>query len=207
MQQIAIDSLKDKRGAIVAMDPRNGDVLTFVSSPSYDPNKFVNGIDRKSYKALLSSKDKPLINRVIQGTYPPGSTIKPFLGLVGLDNGVRHLRDESWCPGWYSLKGHVHRYRDWKKQGHGHTDLHKAIMQSCDVYFYSLAHELGINRIFEGLHKFGFGQSTGVDIGGETRGLLPSREWKRKALGQAWFPGETLIMASARVMPCLHLCS
>jgi len=194
LQRIAIDSLENKRGAIVAMDPRNGDILTFVSSPGYDPNKFVNGIDSKSYKALLSSKDKPLINRVIQGTYPPGSTIKPFLGLVGLDNGVRDLRDESWCPGWFSLKGHEHRYRDWKKQGHGYTGLHKAIMQSCDVYFYILAYELGINRIFEGLSQFGFGQLTGVDIGGESKGLLPSRKWKWEALGQVWYPGETLIM-------------
>lgn len=194
LQRIAIASLENKRGAIVAVDPRNGDILTFVSSPGYDPNKFVNGIDSKSYKALLSSKDKPLINRVIQGTYPPGSTIKPFLGLVGLNNGVRDMRVESWCPGWFSLKGHKHRYRDWKKQGHGYTNLHKAIMQSCDVYFYTLAHELGINRIFEGLSQFGFGQLTGVDIGGEKKGLLPSRKWKWEALGQAWYPGETLIM-------------
>jgi penicillin-binding protein 2 len=194
LQRIATDELKNRRGAIVAIDPVNGDVLTFVSSPGYDPNKFVNGIDSKSYKALLSSKDKPLINRTIQGKYPPGSTLKPFLGLVALDNGVRNLNDESWCPGWYSLKGHDHRYRDWKKQGHGHTDLHKAIMQSCDVYFYILAYELGINRIFEGLSRFGFGKQTGIDIGGEAKGLLPSREWKREALGQAWFPGETLIM-------------
>jgi len=194
LQRIAIEALKNKRGAIVAIDPVNGDILTFVSSPAYDPNKFVNGIDSKSYKALLSSKDKPLINRLTRGKYPPGSTIKPFLGLVALDNGVRQLRDESWCPGWFSLKGHKHRYRDWKKQGHGHTDLHKAITQSCDVYFYILAYELGINRIYEGLSKFGFGKQSGIDIGGEAKGLLPSREWKREALGQAWFPGETLIM-------------
>jgi penicillin-binding protein 2 len=194
LQRIAIEALKNKRGAIIAIDPVNGDILTFVSSPDYDPNKFVNGIDSKSYKALLSSKDKPLINRLTRGKYPPGSTIKPFLGLVALDNGVRQLRDESWCPGWFSLKGHEHRYRDWKKQGHGYTDLHKAITQSCDVYFYILAYELGINRIYEGLSKFGFGKQSGIDIGGEAKGLLPSREWKREALGQAWFPGETLIM-------------
>ena len=194
LQQIAIDALKDKRGAIVAIDPTNGDILTFVSSPGYDPNKFVNGIDSKSYKALLSSKDKPLINRITRGKYPPGSTLKPFLGLAALNQGIRTLHDESWCPGWYSLKGREHRYRDWKKQGHGHTDLHKAIMQSCDVYFYILAYELGIDRIHESLSRFGFGKETGVDIEGEATGLLPSREWKRKALGQAWFPGETLIM-------------
>ncbi|MEM6998321.1 MAG: penicillin-binding protein 2 [Pseudomonadota bacterium] len=194
LQQIAIDALKDRRGAIVAMDPINGDVLTFVSSPGYDPNKFVNGIDSKSYKALLASKDKPLINRITRGKYPPGSTLKPFLGLVALHNGIRKLRDESWCPGWYSLKGHEHRYRDWKKQGHGHTDLHKAITQSCDVYFYILAYELGIDRIYQSLSKFGFGKETGIDIEGEAKGLLPSQEWKREALGQAWYPGETLIM-------------
>ena len=194
LQKIAIEELNNRRGAIVAMDPRNGDVLAFVSSPGYDPNKFVNGIDSKSYKALLASKDKPLINRVIQGKYPPGSTIKPFLGVVAMDEGVRGLNDESWCPGWFSLKGHSHRYRDWKKEGHGHTDLHKAIVQSCDVYFYILAYELGINRIFGGMSLFGFGKLSGIDIGGEAKGLLPSREWKREALGQAWFPGETLIM-------------
>ena len=194
LQKIADDALKDKRGAIVAMDPTNGDILAFVSSPGYDPNKFVNGIDNKSYQALLSSEDKPLINRAIQGKYPPGSTIKPFLGLVGLESGVRNLRDESWCPGWFSLKGHEHRYRDWKKGGHGYTDLHKAITQSCDVFFYILAYDLGIDRIFEGLSQFGFGKLSGIDIGGEAKGLLPSREWKRDVMGQAWFPGETLIM-------------
>lgn len=194
LQQIAIDALENRRGAIVAMDPRNGDVLTFVSSPGYDPNKFVNGIDSRSYNLLLASKDKPLINRVIQGKYPPGSTVKPFMGLIGLDYGVRVATDEIWCPGWFSLKGHKHRYRDWKKQGHGHTDLHKAIMQSCDVYFYSLAYELGIDRIYEGMSRFGFGKITGIDISGETKALMPSREWKRRALGQAWFPGETLIL-------------
>ncbi|MCG8378627.1 MAG: penicillin-binding protein 2 [Proteobacteria bacterium] len=194
LQRIAINELNNRRGAIVAMDPANGDVLAFVSSPGYDPNKFVNGIDTRSYSALLSSRDKPLINRVIQGKYPPGSTIKPFLGLVGLDNGVRDLAQESWCPGWFSLKGHDHRYRDWKKGGHGYTNLHKAITQSCDVFFYILAYELGINRIFEGLSWFGFGETTGIDIDGEASGLLPSKEWKRNALGQAWYPGETLIM-------------
>lgn len=194
LQQIAIDALENRRGAIVAMDPRNGDVLSFVSSPGYDPNKFVNGIDSKSYKALLTSKDKPLINRVIQGKYPPGSTIKPFMGIVGLQNGIRTMADETWCPGWFTLKGHEHRYRDWKKQGHGHTDLHHAIMGSCDVYFYSLAHDLGIDLIYEGLSEFGFGQITGIDIDGENKGLMPSREWKRKAIGHAWYPGETLIL-------------
>ena len=194
LQQIAIDELKNKRGAIVAMDPKNGDVLALVSSPGYDPNKFVNGIDSKSYDLLLASKDKPLINRAIQGKYPPGSTFKPFMGLVGLENGTRNNTDESWCPGWFTLKGNKHQYRDWKKQGHGHTDLHKAIMESCDVYFYTLAYDLGIDRIYEGMSRFGFGQKTGIDIGGEKQALMPSRSWKREVLGEAWFPGETLIL-------------
>lgn len=194
LQRVAVDSLKNRRGAIVAMDPNNGDILAFVSSPGYDPNKFVNGIDRTSYKKLLTSKDKPLINRVIQGKYPPASTIKPFLGLVGLDNGVRNMSDESWCPGWFSLPGDRHRYRDWKKHGHGHTNLHKAITQSCDVFFYILAYELGVSRIYAGLSRFGFGQLTGIDLDGESSALLPSRDWKRKALGQVWYPGETLIL-------------
>ena len=194
LQQIAIDALAGRRGSIVAMDTRKGDILTFVSSPGYDPNKFVNGIDSKSYRALLTSKDKPLINRTIQGKYPPGSTIKPMMGLIALENGIRNFNQESWCPGWYSLKGHSHRYRDWKKEGHGHTDLHKAITQSCDVYFYILAYELGIDRIHKGLSEFGFGDVTGIDIGGEASGLLPSKEWKKRALGQSWYPGETLIM-------------
>ena len=194
LQQIAIDALKDKRGAIVAMDPINGDVLAFVSSPGYDPNKFVNGIDTESYNLLLASKDRPLINRAIQGKYPPGSTFKPFMGLIGLENGIRNNTEESWCPGWFTLKRNKHRYRDWKKQGHGHTNMHKAVMESCDVYFYTLAHDLGIDRIYEGMSKFGFGQKTGIDIEGEKKALMPSRRWKREELGEAWFPGETLIL-------------
>ncbi len=195
LQKVAEEELGDRRGSIVAMDTRNGDVLAFVSSPGYDPNKFVNGIDSKSYKALLTSKDKPLINRAIQGKYPPGSTIKPLMGLIGLNYGVTNFTKEEWCPGWYSLNGHEHRYRCWKRHGHGYLNLHDAIAQSCDVYFYLLAFSLGIDHIYEGLSAFGFGKKTGIDIGGEAGGLLPSREWKRSAIGQPWYPGETLIIA------------
>ncbi|OGT29427.1 MAG: penicillin-binding protein 2 [Gammaproteobacteria bacterium RBG_16_51_14] len=194
LQRVAVDALKGKRGAIVAINPENGDVLAMVSSPGYDPNPFVNGIDEKSYNQLLLSNENPLINRVMQGKYPPGSTIKPFLGLIALNSGMRHLADETWCPGWYSLQGSEHRYRDWKKYGHGYTGLKKAITQSCDVYFYNLAHDLGINRIQAGLSDFGFGKETGIDIGGETGAVLPSRDWKQKTFGQPWYPGETLIM-------------
>lgn len=194
LQKIAIQALDGRRGAIVAMDPNNGDILAFVSAPGYDPNKFVNGISHKSYNALQASKDKPLLNRAVQGEYPPGSTIKPFLGLVGLDEGMRTLSNKVRCPGWFSLEGHHHRYHDWKKEGHGHIDMHQAIVQSCDVYFYALAHKLGIDHIFKGLHQFGFGQLTGIDIHYEAKGLVPSREWKFEALQQAWFPGDTLIL-------------
>ncbi len=194
LQKVANESLAGRKGAIVAMDPNNGEVLALVSSPAYDPNLFVNGIDTRSYKALLNAKDKPLINRAINGRYPPGSTIKPFLGLVALESGIKEEHEDVWCPGWYSLKGSEHRYRDWKKQGHGRADLSFAIMQSCDVYFYTLAHEMGINRIHKHLSQFGFGQRTGIDVNGESSALLPSREWKKRALKQPWYPGETLIV-------------
>jgi penicillin-binding protein 2 len=194
LQKAAVDALKDKRGAIVALDPNNGDILAFVSSPSYDPNPFVNGIDVKSYQALLDSKGKPLINRVLQGKYPPGSAIKPFFGIAALAYQIRPVTEEVWCKGWYSLKGSNHRYRDWKKQGHGHIDLRNSIMQSCDVYYYSLAHDMGINRIYQALTEFGFGKKTGIDIIGEASGLVPSEEWKRRVHNQPWFQGETLIV-------------
>ena len=193
LQNLAVQALAGKRGAIVAIQPDSGGVLAMVSSPSYDPNPFVNGIDAYSYRQLLASKNAPLLNRALQGKYPPGSTIKPFLGLAALEYGIRESGEVSWCPGWYMLKGSTHRYRDWKKEGHGESNLISAIAQSCDVYFYKLAHDLGIERIYAGLLRFGFGEKTGIDIGSETSGLIPSREWKRKAYGQAWFPGETLI--------------
>jgi penicillin-binding protein 2 len=194
LQNLAVQALGGRRGAIVAIDPRDGAVLALVSSPGYDPNPFVNGIDARTYRALLASKATPLLNRVLQGKYPPGSTIKPFLALAALNTGVRGVEDATWCPGWFSLKGSDYRYRDWKKGGHGHVTLTTAVAQSCDVYFYSLAHELGIERVNEALVAFGFGTPSGVDIGGEAAGLVPSRDWKRRALGQPWYPGETLIL-------------
>ncbi|MCZ6804311.1 MAG: penicillin-binding protein 2, partial [Proteobacteria bacterium] len=193
LQTAASNILQGRRGSIVAIDPNNGDILALVSAPAYDPNPFVNGIDSKSYNALLGDRDTPLINRALNGNYPPGSAIKPFLGIAALTTGVREASDTTWCKGWYSLKGHSHRYRDWKKNGHGHVDLNYAIMQSCDVYFYTLAHDLGITRLNKALTNFGFGTKTGIDIGGESTALVPSIEWKRRALNQPWYPGETLI--------------
>ncbi|MFQ5659534.1 MAG: penicillin-binding protein 2 [Gammaproteobacteria bacterium] len=194
LQNLAVDALGDKRGAIVAIDPRDGSILALVSTPGYDPNLFVNGIDSFSYRKILNSKDTPLLNRALQGKYPPGSTIKPFIGFAALNYGLRTPYEETFCQGWFSIPGRSHRYRDWKKYGHGYVNLDNAIAQSCDVYFYTLAFEMGIDRLYPALQQFGFGKKTGIDIGGEDAGLLPSREWKRRVFGQIWFPGETVIM-------------
>ncbi len=193
LQILAAQALTGRRGAIAALDTNSGAVLVSASSPGYDPNLFVDGIDRKIYADLLQSKDTPLLNRTLQGKYPPGSTIKPMLALGGLKLGLREPESETWCPGWYSLRGSTRRYRDWKKQGHGHLDMVNAISQSCDVYFYVLARDMGIDWIHQTLTDFGFGKPTGIDIGGEATGLVPSTQWKREALGQPWYPGETLI--------------
>jgi penicillin-binding protein 2 len=165
-----------------------------VSSPSFDPNLFVEGISVKDYKALRDSIDVPLFNRALRGQYPPGSTVKPFVGLGGLETNTVGARDGKYCPGFYQLPGSSHKYRDWKRWGHGRVALEKAIVESCDVYFYDLAHDMGIDRLHGFLAGFGFGDRTGVDIAGELGGLLPSREWKQRARNQSWFPGETLIV-------------
>lgn len=193
LQSIAAVALGDHRGAVVAIDPANGAVLALVSQPAYDPNLFVNGIDSKDYDALRNSPDQPLYNRALRGQYPPGSTIKPFIGLGGLELGVINETQATFCPGWFSLKGHSHRYRDWNPKGHGSVDLDRAIVESCDVYFYTLATILGIDRLHDFLGQFGFGQKTGIDIGGELAGLVPSASWKRRVHRQPWYPGETVI--------------
>lgn len=185
------------RGAAIAIDPRNGDVLALVSTPSFDPNHFAAGISRAEFVALNSDVDKPLFNRALGGRYPPGSTVKPFLGLAALYHDVESPTEHEYCPGFFTLPGSTHRYRDWRPQGHGEVDLHKAIVQSCDVYFYNLAVSLDIDHIETFLKSFGFGSRTGLDINGEDPGLVPSREWKTKAFkrreDQVWFPGETVI--------------
>lgn len=193
LQALAETELGERRGAIVAIDPGTGDILAFASVPTYDPNLFVTGIDVPTYRKLQESADKPLFNRALKGQYPPGSTLKPFLGLAGLESGKVRINTSSFCPGWYSLEGDDHRYRDWKEQGHGTTDLDKAIVESCDVYFYDLALTLGIDRIHDYLEQFRFGHPTGIDLNDEARGLVPSREWKRAYRHQPWYPGETLI--------------
>ena len=193
LQRAAEAALGDERGAIVALEPVTGAVLAMASTPGFDPNLFVHGIDVDTYRSLQRSPERPLFNRAINGQYPPGSTIKPFLGLAGLDRHIGHAQGKSWCPGWFRLPGRERKYRDWKKHGHGRIGLRDAIVQSCDVYFYELALALGIDRMHEYLSSFGFGVRTGIRLGGESPGLMPSRTWKRNARGQSWYPGETVI--------------
>ncbi|HEY8519216.1 MAG TPA: penicillin-binding protein 2 [Gammaproteobacteria bacterium] len=197
LQLATVEALKGARGAAVAIDPRNGDVLAMVSVPSFDPNRFAAGLSRGEYVALTQHPDRPLFNRALSGTYPPGSTVKPFLGLGALHHEAMSPSKSVYCPGHFSLPGSSHRYRDWRPQGHGNVDLHEAIAQSCDVYFYQLAVALGIDQMEQTLKAFGFGAPTGIDIAGENAGVVPSREWKRRQFArredQVWFPGETVI--------------
>ena len=194
LQRDASQLMQGRRGAIVAIDPSTGGILAMVSSPTFDPNLFVEGISVKAYKALQDPLNTPMVNRAWQGQYPPGSTVKPFVGLAGLESGIIRAGDHKYCPGYYQLPNNEHKYRDWKRWGHGRTDLRKAIVESCDVYFYDLAHDLGIDRLHDFLARFGFGQRTGLDIAGEKGGLLPSRAWNRRKHNRAWYPGETLIV-------------
>lgn len=194
LQAVAEQALAKRRGAVVVIEPSTGAVLAFASTPTYDPNTFVNGIDPASYRALLDDPDKPLINRALSGQYAPGSTIKAFLGLAALESGqAANGNRVVACPGYYSLPGSTHQFRDWKKGGHGAMDLRDAIVQSCDVYFYRLAVALGPNALKDYLAPFGFGKQTGVDLPAELAGILPSPEWK-KARGQPWYPGDTVVI-------------
>ncbi len=194
LQKLAYDALGENTGAIVAIDPRNGSILLMVSKPGFDPNPFVEGISAKDYKTLQESEDKPLFNRVLRGRYPPGSTVKPFIGLAGLETGVVDPSSKTFCRGYYQLPGVDHKYRDWLRSGHGEMNLEQAIVQSCDVYYYDLAKKLGIDRIHTYLSQFGFGIKSGIDISGDLTGLLPSQEWKKKSRKAPWYIGETLIV-------------
>ena len=193
VQEAAEKALDNRRGAVVAIDPQTGEIIALASMPVFDPNPFVNGIEYKAYRALADSIDQPLFNRAVKGRYPPGSTMKPFVGLAGMEYDVVHGSSKINCEGFFQLKNDEHKYRDWKRTGHGNMTLLAAIRESCDVYFYELALELGIDRIYAFNKQFEFGKRSGIDIPGETRGILPSREWKRKAKHESWYPGETLI--------------
>jgi len=197
LQKIAFNALEGRRGAVVALDPATGEILTLLSSPSFDPNFFAVGMSTAQYGDLRDDPDRPLFNRAVRGTYPPGSIIKPILALAALETGATNLTRKTVCIGYFQLPGDEHRYRDWKPQGHGPVDLHDAIAQSCDVYFYEISGKLGIDNMHEYLTRFGLGSQTGIDVLGERPGLVPSREWKRNNFrdrdNKRWYHGETVI--------------
>jgi penicillin-binding protein 2 len=192
LQRVAEEAFQDYRGALVAMDPRTGEVLALVSKPGFDPNLFVDGIDPQNWDALNNSPDKPLNNRALRGQYPPGSTIKPFMALAALEYRKRTPEYAISDPGYFTLPGVAHRYRDWKKGGHGSVNMFRSIVQSCDTYYYGLAVDLGIDAIHGFLTRFGLGAKTGIDIEGELQGLAPSQEWKWARFKQKWYVGDTV---------------
>lgn len=194
LQKAAEAALAGRRGAVVALDPNNGDVLAMVSQPSFNPNLFVTGIGFKAYAELRDSIDRPLFNRVLRGLYPPGSTIKPAVAVAGLDSGVVTGATRVFDPGFYQLPNYEHKYRNWNRTGDGWVNMEMAIMRSNDTYFYDLAHKLGVDRLGKYLGQFGIGQKVSLDMFEESAGLMPSREWKRARYRQAWYPGETLIL-------------
>ena len=194
LQEIAETAFGERRGSLVAIKPSTGEVLAFVSMPTFDSNLFVGGIDVENWKLLNESLDKPLINRPIRGVYPPGSTFKPFAALAGLENGKRKPPFSISDAGYFMLPRSSHRYRDWKPGGHGNVDMRRAITISCDTFFYGLAMELGIERLSSFVRHFGFGQKSGVDIAGEVGGLMPTPEWKMRRFKQPWYMGETVIV-------------
>ncbi|HWK52521.1 MAG TPA: penicillin-binding protein 2 [Steroidobacter sp.] len=196
VQQAAEEALRGQRASAVAIDPTNGDVLAFVSTPAFDPNLFARGLTRPEYLALTEDPDRPMFDRVIRGVYPPGSTVKPMMAMAALEYGVVTPANTVFCRGAYRMPGVSRPWRDWKPGGHGHVDMRKAIATSCDVYFYDIANQMGVDRIHNYLTQFGMGTVTGIDIPGEKIGLLPSTDWKKKAFrrkeAQIWFPGDTI---------------
>ncbi|WP_454055694.1 penicillin-binding protein 2 [Cupriavidus sp. Marseille-Q8015] len=194
LQQLAEQLFGDRRGALVAIEPATGDILAFVSKPTFDPNLFVEGIDVNTWNELNNSPDKPLLNRPLRGTYPPGSTYKPFMALAALTTGKRTAAWGMHDPGFFTFGNHT--FRDDKPGGHGWVDMQASIVQSCDTYYYALARDMGVNAIHDFMKPLGFGQITGIDIEGESRGILPSTDWKRKAYRkpeqQKWYDGETI---------------
>ncbi len=193
LQKAAYKAFHGRAGAAVAIDPRNGQVLALVSVPSYDPNLFVGGISSVDYRALLHDPHKPLLHRAIRGRYPPGSTVKPFIGLGGLELGLRTPSDTVMSTGIFHIPGQSRGYRDDQRGGAGRVDLVQAIAKSVNTYFYKLALDMGIDRFSHWMARFGFGKPTGIDLEGEGGGVLPSRAWKRAHRHQPWYPGETVI--------------
>jgi penicillin-binding protein 2 len=192
LQKVAERAFQDFRGALVAIDPHSGEVLALVSKPGFDPNLFVDGIDPSNWDMLNNSPDKPLNNRALRGQYPPGSTIKPFMALLALESGRRSPEYSISDPGYWTLPGVSRPFRDWKTGGHGMVNLQRAVVISCDTYFYGLANDLGIDAIYRFMTQFGFGNKTGIDIDGEMPGLQPSQDWKMKRFRQKWYAGDTI---------------
>jgi penicillin-binding protein 2 len=194
LQKLVEDLYGNRRGALVALDPKTGEILAFVSKPTFDPNLFVDGIDFENWQALNESIDKPLLNRALRGTYPPGSTYKPFMALAALETGKRTEKAQISDPGYFMFGNH--RFRDDKEGGHGTVDMYKSIVESCDTYYYLLARDMGVDMMYEQMKPLGFGQITGIDILGESRGVLPSTEWKRNTYKRPdqkrWYAGETI---------------
>jgi penicillin-binding protein 2 len=200
LQEVAEAAFGERRGALVAIDPRNGEVLAFVSKPGYDPNLFVDGIDPANWEALNESPDKPLLNRPLRGAYPPGSTIKPFLALGALASGKRTPTQVIHDPGFFQIPGAAHRFRDDKPGGHGAVDMYKSIVVSCDTYYYMLANDTDIDDTARFMSQLGFGERTGIDIEGELPGVLPSRAWKKQRFAgknyrdehRKWYLGDSI---------------
>jgi len=192
IQKIAEDAFKNKKGALVALNPANGEVLAYVSMPTYNPSLFIDGISHKNWNKLNRSEDKPMLDRAINGLYPPGSTLKPFVAIAALENKIRMPPFKIEDPGYFSINN-SRRFKDWKKGGHGEVDIIKAIAVSCDTFFYGLAIELGIPKLNKSLSNFGFGKKTGIDLPNEKSGLLADAKWKKEKYNKKWYSGETAI--------------
>ena len=194
LQRLAFELLDGRRGAIIAIEPDTGGILALASVPGFDANKFVTGISVADYQELSTSPDKPLFNRALRGQYPPGSTMKPMLAIAALDSGATTRDKTIWDPGYYQINGSGRRYRDWKRTGHGWVDLNDSIAESCDIYFYDVAVEMGVDTMESYLAQFGFGEDATLDVSGALSGLLPSRDWKRAMRNEPWYPGDSVNM-------------
>ena len=195
LQRKAHELLEGRRGAIITIEPATGGILALASVPGFDANKFVTGISVKDYRDLSESIDKPLFNRALRGQYPPGSTIKPMMAVAALDSGVTTRERTIWDPGYFQLKESGRRYRDWKRTGHGWVDLMDSVAESCDVYFYQIGVEMGVDVMYDYLSRFGFGEDATLDVAGALSGLLPSRDWKRAVRSEPWYPGDSVNMS------------
>lgn len=193
MQKYISDLLPEKiRAAIIVTDPRNSEIISMISHPSYNANLFVQGITSKDFSNLINNKDRPLINRVSLGNYPPASTVKPYIALSALSSKFINENTFLYDPGWWKLPNYSKKYRDWKRSGHGYIDIIKSLEESSDTFFYKIAYDMGIDNLFDWMYKFGYGKLTGIDLYEENSGNLPNREWKKKRFQLNWYQGDTI---------------